>query len=88
MGAGHGHQHDLVERLQQAHAVDDTGAKDVKAPEGLLHHGFDGFFRHAGVVLQLHGRHGVALVAVAHGAHEAAHSAHALVVAAQFGDFM
>jgi DNA-binding MarR family transcriptional regulator len=31
VGAGDGHQHDLVQRLQQPDAVDHAGAKDVKA---------------------------------------------------------
>ncbi len=86
MGAGYRYQHDLVERLQQPHAVDHAGAKDVEATQGLVHHGLDGFFGHAGVMLQLHRGHSIALVAVTHRAYEAAHRAHALVFAAQGGD--
>ncbi len=83
----HSHQHDLVQRLQQAHAVDHPRGVDVEALERLVDHGLDGFFRHARVVLQLHGADALAIVAVANGADEAADGANALVLLAQRGDF-
>src|SRR6218665_723732 len=62
VGTGHGHQHDLLERLQPPDAVDDARANDVEAPHRLIDHRLDGFFGHAGIMLQLDRQHGIARV--------------------------
>jgi hypothetical protein len=88
VGRDHRHHHDLVERLQEADAVDHAGAQDVEALVGLVDHGLDGLLGHAGVVLQLHRGDGAAVVAVPHRADEAADRAHALVARAQRGELV
>ncbi len=81
------HQHDLVQWLQQADPVHHARAQDVEAREGLLHHGLDRLLGHAGVMLELHRRDRRALVAVAHGADEAANRTDGRHALAQGRDF-
>ena len=84
-------QHDLVQRLQQAHPVHHARAQDVKARMRRIHHGLYGLLRHARVVLQLYGADlapRAAGIAVAHRAHEAAHGPDAGIIGPQSSDFL
>ena len=82
---GHGHQDDLVAHRQLTHPVNHTRTLHVEALTGLLHHGLDGAFGHAGVMLQ--GHLGKALPP-ADRADKTAHRAHARLVCAQRGQLI
>ena len=82
---GHGHQHDLVQRLHQTNAVDHARVQHVKAGVGGVNHGLNRALGHAGVVLQFQ-RLDIARatgVAVTHRTHKAAYRTHPGVRTAQ-----
>ena len=71
VGAGGGHQHDAVIRVQRADAVDDDDAGQVPALARLPFDPGEGLLGHAGVVLQRHLLDALARVEVADQADEA-----------------
>ena len=87
----HRHQHNLFQRLQQAHAVNDAHAAQIgKTASGFLHHRLDAALGHAGVVFQFHRADGawrLSARAVAHGADKSHHRARAPVTGAQGSHF-
>ena len=87
MRSGHGHHHDLVERLEQADAVHDTRAPKAEALRRVVDHRVDRPLGHAGVVFELHRLHPAALVPVAHRAHERGDRADRRVAGTQRGHF-
>ena len=62
--------------------------ENIKAHKSLVNHGFNGFFGHAGVVLQLHAADAQAVIAVTDRADKTADGPDALVIGAQGLNFI
>lgn len=66
---------DLIARHQPPHTVNNRGFADRPARHGFIINALQFFFRHAGVMFQRHGGHGLTLMTIADKAGEGHHRA-------------
>ncbi len=64
MGSAHGHQHDLIPRVESAHPVDHGDLPQIPARTGIVDDLLQQAFGHTRVMLQVQPVHGLIVVTV------------------------